>query len=453
MDRVVNSITSFAVPLDFTALPSEAVHQIKRHLLDSLGCAVWGYRSEPARIAMKMSEGVQFSRPATVIGSGQKTTPELAAFANDVMLRYPEFNDIYMSRTGGCHPSDNFPAILACGESAHASGREIITAAVLAYEILCRLFDSVGIRMRERFHLSTQGVISSAVGAAKVLRLQRDQFAQAISLAVASYVGIRQITRGQLSMWKGCGFANACRNGVFAARLAAEGMTGPEAIFEGKSGFFNVVSGPFDLGLEGVGHPYKIMQTSLKRFPTGAHSQTAIDAALSIRSRLGSAEDIDQVTIKTYNFGVDTMAGDRQKWHPETRETADHSLPYIVATALRYGTVGFEHFSNEYLKDRQLSDLVQKIRVVPSEECNRAFPETLTNIIEVTTRDGRTFSEKVPYYRGHVKNPMSDEEIEKKFVSLTEGLLNPGQSKSLIDMAWNLEKIEDIGSLMELMGV
>ncbi|MBI2859491.1 MAG: MmgE/PrpD family protein [Chloroflexi bacterium] len=451
MDKILDQLTSYAARLDFTILPGPVVHQVKRHLLDSLACAAWGYRSEPARIAMKMAAEVTCSRPATVIGSGQRTTPELAAFANGTMIRYPEFHDAYMGSMFGCHPSDNFAAILACAEACGAGGKAVITAAVLAYEVLCRLRDAVDLR---GFDSATYGAISSTSGAAKVLGLSSTQTAQAISIAVASNMALRQITRGQLSMWKRCAWPYASRSSVFAARLAAEGMTGPEAIFEGQDGFFDVVSGPFQLGaFGGEGVSFKIMETSLKRFPAGAYSQTAIDAALRLRPRLKSPEEITEVNIGTFNACLDTMAGDRQKWHPRTRETADHSLPYVVAVALTYGDVQFRHFSDACLNDESLLELVQKIRVVPDDECNQGFPGTMPNVVEVVIGDGSRLTEKMTCYRGHFRNPMSDQEIERKFLTLAEHTFSEDHARRLMHAVWNLDCIGDIRSLSDLFRV
>lgn len=386
-----------------------------------------------------MAEEVSCPQPATIIGTSLKTTPELAAFANGTMLRVPEFNDTYKRRG---HPSDNLAAVLSCADMVHASGKAVITATVLAYEVAGRFRDVVNM---EHFDSSTIGAISSAVGAGKVLGLSRQQLAQAVNLAAASNIGLRQIRRGEVSMWKTCAWPNACRNGVFAARLAAEGMTGPAAIFEGKSGFFKAIEGPFELAR--FGGDFRIMETLLKRFPTGYYSQTAIDAALRIRARLRSPEDIAEVNIQTFDVGFEIMAGDPEKWRPRTSETADHSLPYVVGVALMYGEVDFQHFTEECLNDRALLAMVSKVRVQRSNECNQGFPETIPNIVEVVTRQGDRLTEKAEYHRGHYKNPMSDQEIEAKFLSLVRGSLISAQVEAVLGVVWGLEKVADIGEL------
>ena len=204
-------------------------------ILDAMGCAFGGYSSEPARIARELAGTVSSAHPATVIGSGQKSSPDLAAFANGVMIRYLDFNDGYTGKDPG-HPSDNLAAILPLAEAVQADGKSVITAAVLASEVFCRLVDAVSV-MSRGFDYVTMGVMSSGLAAAKVLGLSREETAQTLNLCVAPYVALHQTRVGDVSMWKGCAHANASRNAVFAALLAQRGLTGPSPIFEGESGF------------------------------------------------------------------------------------------------------------------------------------------------------------------------------------------------------------------------
>ena len=195
------------------------------------------------------------------------------------------------------------------------------------------------------------------------------------------------------------------------------------------------------------------MDILIKRYPCGQYAQSAIDAAIKLRSKISDVAEIAEINIGTYTVAKNTMAGDSEKWHPKTRESADHSIPYVVAVVLFHGDVEIGHFSDEYLSDPALLDLMQKVKVEVTEECNNLYPNAGANRVEVITSSGERFSEMVKYHRGHHRNPCTDEEIEHKFNSLTRGFLPSTQSKELLSMLWNLEQVDDIGSIMELLTI
>jgi 2-methylcitrate dehydratase len=285
--------------------------------------------------------------------------------------------------------------------------------------------------------------------------LSQEQITQALNLSLAANLALYQTRIGDVSLWKGCAFANASRNAVFAVLLAARGLTGPSPIFEGRGGFFNAVSHePFTLApFSGRDQPFKILECSIKHFPLGLYSQTVADAILEVRQQLPRIEDIQEVTIQTLQTAINIMAGDAEKWHPTNRETADHSMPYTAAVALMYGTIEPRHFGEEYWRDPHLLDLVQKVKVRVSDEANRRAPEAMLSIVDVTTTSGQRYTAEVPYHRGHYKNPMSDQEIEAKFRALAQGLLAPAQTDALLDRLWHLEEVEDIGQVIRLVRV
>jgi 2-methylcitrate dehydratase len=454
MDTIVDQLSSYAHSLKYDDLPPEVVRQTKRMIVDTLGCAVGAFHSEPARIARELAGTVSSRRPASVLGTGQKTSPDLATFANGVMVRYLDFNDGYTSKESG-HPSDAIAAVLSPAETARADGKTVITSTVLAYETFCRMCDAVSVRSR-RFDHVTLGVMASGLGAAKAMGLPREQILQTLNLCVAPNVALYQTRIGDVSMWKGCAFANASRNAVFAALLAQRGLTGPSPVFEGAGGFFSAVSGgPFSLApLGGNGRPFKIMEATIKRFPLGLYSQTVVEAALQVRDAVGDPAGIAQVNVETLQTAIDIMAGDQEKWHPANRETADHSMPYTVAVALLYGTVEERHFGDEHLRDPRLLELVQKVKVTATEEANRRAPEAMLATVEVVTSSGqRHRSAQVPYHRGHWKNPMTDGEVEDKFRSLAQGLLGRARTDALLDRLWNLEQVDDISEVIGMVRV
>ena len=451
MTTIVEQLSSYAAALRFEDLPREVVHQAKRLIIDTIGCALGGYGSEPAKIARDLAGSVTSAQPATVILSGQRTSPDLATFANGVMIRFLDFNDGYTSTGESGHPSDSIAAVLSTAEIMRRSGTEVIAATVLAYEVFCRICDEADLKPLGFDHVTVGGMASTAA-AARLLGLPEKKIAEAFNLGIAPNIALYQTRIGNVSMWKGCAYANASRNAVFAAMLAARGMTGPAPIFEGVGGYFKAVTrAPFRLAaLGGREHPFKIMECSIKHFPLGQYSQTVVEAALEVRAKIGSADEIAEVRIQTVSAAVRLMAGDPEKWAPATRETADHSMPYTVAVALIYGSVAAHHFDDEYLHDLKILALAQRVKVEVSEEAERRMPEAMRCILKLVTTSGAAHAAVVDYHKGHHRNPMSNAEIEAKFRGLAQNVLKPAQTDRLLDALWKLEDLDDAGEIVRL---
>jgi len=365
-----------------------------------------------------------------------------------VMVRYLDCNDTYVSKGSG-HPSDMIPACLAVAEAHHASGRDTLTAVAVAYEIFTALADVVGLRDLG-WDQGVFVVLGSAAGAAKLLRLTGEQIANALAIAVSSNIPTRQTRAGELSMWKGCATAAAARAGVFSALLAQKGITGPTAAFEGRHGVWDQVTGPFQLGrLGGEGAGFGVDRTNLKFFPAEYHSQAPLWIA---RNRVWM-EEIDAIDVQTYYTAWSEIGSEPEKWDPQTRETADHSLPYLLALALADGGVKPDSFSEARMRDPALRQLMQCIRISENPEFTREFPAKLMTRIEVTTRGGQRLVEMASYPRGHAKNPMSDADVESKFADLSGTLLTPDRRDALLRALWDIDQASDIVKVMDLVRV
>src|SRR6266446_4429854 len=241
---LANRLAEYACQLRYEDLPAPVVHETKRRFIDSFATAVGAMDAEAYAIARRCAQRERSQPDAGILGGGRSST-EWATFVNGLLIRYLDYNDTYLSLEPA-HPSDNLAPVLSVGEAVGAGGRDLITAAVLAYEIQCRLCDAASLRKHGYDHV-TYGAISSAAAACKLLRLDAAKTTHAIGMAGVANTALRQTRTGELSMWKGCAFANAARNGVFAALLAADGMTGPAPIFEGKVGIMKLLTGPFEL--------------------------------------------------------------------------------------------------------------------------------------------------------------------------------------------------------------
>jgi len=324
---------------------------------------------------------------------------------------------------------------------------------VLAYEIQCRLCDAASLRKHGWDHV-TYGAISACVATCKLLRLDPARTTHAIGMAGVANTALRQTRAGELSMWKGCAFANAARNGVFAALLAAEGMTGPAPIFEGEVGIMKLLTGPFELPQLGGenGQPFMITSTYIKFWPAEYHSQSAIDAALQLRPEIGDVRRVAAIDIHTFDAAVDIIGKDPEKWRPKTRETADHSLPYCTAVALADGDVTLAQFAPERFGDPALLDLVAKVKVHRDAALSARYPNGIPNRLTVTLAGGRSLVREVEFPRGHARNPMTDAEVEKKFRTLAEPRYGKEKAERILAACWGMEKLKSPGELIALFG-
>ena len=451
MSTLVEQLSTYAATLRYEDLPDDVIRQAKHLIVDTVGCALGGYWSEPARIARDIAASVRSSEPVTVIGSSERSSVDLATFANGVMIRFLDFNDGYTSIGESGHPSDSIAAVLSTAELRRRSGKEVIAATVLAYEVFCRVCDQADLKPLGFDHVTVGGMASTAA-AARLMGLDAGEIAQALNLGIAPNVALYQTRIGHVSMWKGCAYANASRNAVFAVMLAARGMTGPSPVFEGVGGYFKAVTRtPFALPVMGGGaNPYKILECSIKRFPLGQYSQTVVEAALELKEKVGSPGDIAEIRIETVTTAIRLMAGDPDKWEPETRETADHSMPYTVAVALLHGAVEERHFGERYLRDPEIRALAKRVKVKATGEADARMPDAMLCRMEIVTSAGQSFQSVVEYHRGHWKNPMSQHEVEGKFSKLAADVLKPAQAERLLDALWRLDELADAGEIVRL---
>lgn len=447
---LANRMADYASRLRFHDLPAAVVHEAKRRFIDSFGTAVGAMSAEAFDIARRCALRVSSTPDAGLLGGGRSSV-EWATFVNGLLIRYLDYNDTYLSLEPA-HPSDNLAPVLAVGEAVGANGAELITAAVLAYEIQCRLCDASSLRKNGFDHV-TYGAISSVVAACKLLKLDAVKTTHAIGLAGVANTALRQTRSGELSMWKGCAFANAARNGVFAALLASEGLSGPSPIFEGELGFMKLLTGAFEVAPLGGqdGRDFMISKTYIKYWPAEYHSQSAIDAALQLRPLVGDPAHIKAIDIHTFDAAVDIIGKDPEKWRPKTRETADHSLPYCTAVALIDGDVTDAQFEHERIVEPKLLELVAKVQLHRDAALSARYPFGIPNRLTVTLDDGRQLVKEVEFPRGHAQNPMTDAEVEKKFRSQVEPRYGKERAQQVLAACWKLEQLTAAGELVKLL--
>jgi 2-methylcitrate dehydratase len=314
--------------------------------------------------------------------------------------------------------------------------------------VQCRLCDAASLRKHGWDHVF-YGALSATLAASKLMRLDAARTTHALGLAGVANIALRQTRSGELSMWKGCAFANAAKNGVFATLLAAEGLTGPAPIFEGDAGIMKLLTGPFTLPPLGGGK-FMISDTYIKFWPAEYHSQSAIDAALQLRPEVGDIRQVERIDIHTFDAAVDIIGKDPEKWRPRTRETADHSLPYCTAVALADGDVTLTQFAPERFTDPALVDLTARVQVHRDAALSKRYPAGIPNRITVTLKGGKQLVREVEFPRGHARNPMTDAEVGHKFRTLVEPRYGKERASRVLETCWKLEELKSAGELVRL---
>jgi 2-methylcitrate dehydratase len=361
---ISQTISEFAVNLNYDDLPDDVISEVKRFLYDSIGCAYGGYHTRDVNILRDIYKSMGGKEEATLIGFGDRMPAVNATLVNSLMIRALDFNDIYWKEDPS-HPSDIIPAALNVGEMVGASMKEVIVAIVLAYEFEQRLceFAKPGVRERKWHHATLTQFVSPVV-AGKLLDLSVEQMVNAIGINGSHNHTIGCPTAGKLTMMKNTVDPMAVQSGVLAALMAQKGYTGTNEVFEGKEGLMDVFGPDWDIDkmTGGLGKSYRIMQCSMKAFPTEALTHTHITATLkAIINNDIRHDEIESVTVTTIARACDILF-DPHKYRPESRETADHSLPYCIAAAIVDRQITTDTFSDEKLEDPRIWKVIDKIK-------------------------------------------------------------------------------------------
>jgi 2-methylcitrate dehydratase len=447
LDDLTRRIAAYAAGARFQDLPDEVVHTATVRMVDSLACAIAAYDCDAAAIGRRLARGAVPERyPGRILGFGERTAAEAAAFTNTCMIRSLDFNDQYP----GGHPSDCLGGLLALAEQDGVTGQRLLTSMVVAYELFVRFNDATNLRDRGWDQGFVAG-ISTAAAAGNLLGLSAEQVGQAVAITAVANVPMRNTRAGELSEWKGAATAYAVRNGVFAALLAAEGMTGPDRPFEGRHGLWDLITGPFELApLPNQGGPSRIAAVNLKYWPVEYNAQLVVWLGLEIRSKV-NWPDIAQIEAGVDSFTLLEIGSDPEKWDPQTRETADHSLPYILARTLVDGTVGAATFAPAAVGDPALRPLMARIRVRRDEAADALAPAASLITAEVTTTDGRQQRFELRDPLGHAKNPMQAKDVQAKFLRVAEPALGPQRAAEALGRWWDLANMVDVSAGLDLL--
>jgi 2-methylcitrate dehydratase len=439
-------LAAYADRLRYEDIDAATIERVKTHLIDTIGCGIGAFDEGPVGICRNVALSVNGN--ATIIGTDRRTTPDLASFANGAAFRYFDFNDTYVGRFS-VHPSDHIAACLAVAEAERASAKDLIVAIVLAYEVNCRLVDALDITARG-WDPPVMSLPAVALAAGKLMKLSPEQLTQAVNIAVNDHIPMAQTRVQTLSDWKGLADAEAARNAVFAALLARGGLSGPSPVFEGQSGFFKQVSGSADIDPDKFAPhdtPFLINRCAIKPYPAVIYTQTAIVAGIEVAREVGSLDRIAAIEIATTQRGYQRTGSEAEKWSPKTRETADHSLPYITARAMFDGDITNESFATDMFREPRILAFMQKITVREDPILTARAGGAPTRVTAILT-DGQRISREVDYAPGFAERPMNRSEVERKFRGNVGKRWPRERTDAVLRALWTLDETDDLSGLL-----
>ena len=446
-DRLQQQLVDYATAITFERIPRAAIDAARLRIIDTLGVLIGGFSDESCAMARALAAETPHANGATIIGTRTKTTLDMAAFVNATTARCAEMTDTYHAHgSAGGHPSDMITPLLAVAEHTHASGRDFITAVVLAYEIYLRFSDVFPNRDFDHTNFCCLG---TAVAAGRLFGLTPEQLSQCISMAVVPNVSLRQARMGHQSIWRAAASGQAGRAGVFAAQLARIGMEGASMPFEGAAGWCDHVARQRitlpDIDFANL----KVTQSRFKYRPSSGNTIACVLAAERI-APLKDVAGVERVTVETYRKAVDTSGIGEHNANPTTRESADHSIPYLVAATLLDGTVTPSSFSKAKLGNPQLRELMRKIEVVEDAQLSaRSEHEPRYGLarVRVFTRSGEQRIGDAGMSNAEGKTPSEQEMIVEKFRTLTVSSLEASRVTSILNTLLALESVVDVASI------
>jgi len=446
MDATTARVVDYALAFDSARLPPATIHECRRRLIDTFACAMGAFDAPLCAMARAVAQRSSGEPSAGIWGCDLRAAPEAAAFANGVTLRYLDMMDTHLSRTRG-HPSDTVAGLVAVAEAVGASGRALVEAVMLAYDVFCSFCDAVDVHAKG-WDQPVAGVLACAVGAGKLLGLSRERMGHAVSLALAPNMALFRTRVGEMSHWKACAAANGSRNAVFAAFLARDGFTGPSRIVEGRHGLWDAVD-RFDWTLPAAGGtPHGVARTSMKCFPLAYHAQPVAWAALALRPRV-RIEDVLEIRLETYRLAVDMTGSDPACWAPRTRETAVHSAPYTIAIALLDGDIAPESFAEARLADPAVVALMKKVVERESPELSAAYPASTPCRLRVRLAAGEWVETEIAHPKGHFANPLADAEVAAKFRRAFAPRAGEVRCEAALHALWTLDEAAEVGSALK----
>lgn len=447
MKRASEILAEFIEKTNYSELPGNVVNEVKRRLLDVIGVCLAGAMTDVGRKITNFVQDLKSNDEATIIGSKQKASSYYAALANASMGFHLELDDVH--RTSHTHPGiTTIPTALALGEKLGSSGRELIAAINAGYETEIR----IGMALSPSIFLdrvflpcSLLGSFGAGATACKLLRLGRTEIDGALgNIATLTPISIFESYKsGTLAKEFMMGWSNSV--GITSALMTKNDILGPKLAIEGTLGFAKAAADQYDLSriAEDDGFSSGIKNTGIKPYACCRQHHTAVDATLELLNKHTlKPEEIEKIIDRT--FSVATRGNEIA---PRTIAEAKYSAPYVISVALIEGKVWREQFTSEKIKDPNLLRLAKKVEVILDPDLDKLYDQKWPSIVEVWTTDGNRLSARCDLPKGEPEKPLTDREIQEKFISLATDKISEKRAKEIVDITLNIEQINDVREL------
>jgi 2-methylcitrate dehydratase len=447
-DRPTSTLVEFVNSVRSNDLSDAAKSAVVQHHFDAIACALAGFSTGPSQIVRNIARATSSASGCSVFGVEAKVAPEQAVFANSTMVRQLEFNDVADGAAG--HPSDLIPAIYAAAELAGATGTDVMRGIFIGYDVFDGLAATYPL-YAAGFDTTVLIGVAAAMGSGSVLGLNVEELSNAVALALVPSLSLFCARLGVLSNWKGSAAGHAAMTGLFATRLAREGLTGPRAPFEGEGGLHAQVPPGNDLTFPSVRTGRSAIESCAIRYqPVCGATSSIVEPLAAIRGKF-DPKDVAKISIETHELAWKTIGGGtggiEEKRRPQTREDADHSFPYIVVMTLLDGEITAESYSPTRLADPAVHALLDVTSVSPRADFTSFDP--IGSEVKIELRNGDVISVTSIIPTGHPRNPMSDEQLSNKFRRASAGLLSDEASSRLEKALWSLENLTDLDELSQ----
>jgi 2-methylcitrate dehydratase len=469
-DEVAELLADFTVNVS-GELDEGTRHAAKRALSDSVAVALGALDHNASHIARKFA--AQFATPngAVIWGTSMRANPDLAGFVNGSLLRCFDYNDFYVGDRNSGHPSDMTAGVVAVAEWTGASGEELLVALSVGYEVVGAVFDAFSTAPGGWDYTNLTG-IGACAAIARLLKLDVEQAREAFGIAVVPHLASDEVEscelnkRGDLTLWKRFNGSDAVRNALQACFLAQAGVEAAVRPFTGNNGFIAKLANKHDplpvlqdrlrtdIKLSRIAHTY------MKLWPVGSVGQSAIRAALEARGKVSDLSQIKEVRVFSEEGAYDHLVAIRQDpYRPISRETADHSMPYIVGAAVLDGYIGIDSFDVDTVRDPQRQKFVaENVKVVPAPELGTIASGKLARAeagylsrVEIELKDGTVVHGEAKPFPGHPKAPFSDADIAQKVTQNALPFAGQEVTNQIIAALVGFEKISNVKDFTKIL--
>jgi 2-methylcitrate dehydratase len=447
----VEFLAKYAARASFADLSAQSRKQLPVHILDSIGCCIAALGAGPIEACRAQVADFGGDGPCALIGGG-KANPIYAAFWHTALVRYVDFMGNCLAATETCHTADNFGVALTIADYVGGSGRDLMLAVALSYTVQSRFVDHANF-MTRGFDHTTQLAFSLNSAAGRLLGMSESQIANAIAMAAVSDASFAVVRAKPLSQWKGLASSQSALEAMNTLFLARRNVEGPLQVIEGPNGIDNLLHMQVRIDWDKVGYD-GVVESTIKKYNAMIHTQSAVHCMVELvkQNKLDPTKVVSieaDVTRMTYDFAGGGLYGMDKV--VQTKEQADHNLPYLLAVAMLDGDVMPAQFEPDRITRADVQQLLKKVSVRPDHEFTGVYPAKMPAKITVRLQDGTVIEHEVQDFPGMPSDPFTWEDSVDKFDRLVAGRADESVSNEIKNAVRSLESIQ-VEDLMQLLG-